>query len=169
MMTTIGVAVGLAAQRRHPPVRPSCPTPAEVLLGLPLPDAPSVMNDAHRLASRSTGDRRSPRGCPAYGRGWYASCDSARDRWPLGRTIAWYSGLAVLAFGAISGLTVYGQTVFSLHMSQHMTLSMVAPVLLVLAAPITLALRALPAARASQPAGAREWLLSACRAPSGGS
>jgi putative copper resistance protein D len=63
--------------------------------------------------------------------------------------------------GSLSGLSAYGRVSFSLHMVQHMTLSMVAPLLLVLAAPITLALRALPAAPHRQPAGAREWLLSA--------
>ena len=62
-------------------------------------------------------------------------------------------------------MSVYGRAAFSLHMAQHMTLSMVAPLLLVLAAPITLALRALPAAKSSQPAGAREWLLAALHSP----
>jgi putative copper resistance protein D len=45
---------------------------------------------------------------------------------------------------------------FSVHMAQHMVLSMLAPILLLLGAPITLALRVLPAAG---PAGAPRRLL----------
>jgi putative copper resistance protein D len=67
----------------------------------------------------------------------------------------------------MSGLAVYGRTAFSMHMGQHMVLSMMAPLLLVLGAPITLALRALPASPADKPSGPREWLLAALRSPFG--
>ena len=50
---------------------------------------------------------------------------------------------------------------FSMHMAAHMLLSMMVPVLLVLGAPVTLALRALPAAGPAGPPGPREWLLAA--------
>jgi putative copper resistance protein D len=70
-----------------------------------------------------------------------------------------------LAFGTLSGLAGYGRVVFSLHMTQHMVLSMVAPILLVMAAPITLALRSLPAAGRNQPSGPREWLVGALQSP----
>ena len=50
---------------------------------------------------------------------------------------------------------------FSMHMAAHMLLSMLTPVLLVLGAPVTLALRALPAAGRGDPPGPREWLLAA--------
>lgn len=43
----------------------------------------------------------------------------------------------------------------------HMLLAMLVPILLVLGAPVTLALRALPAAGRDQPPGLREWLLAA--------
>lgn len=66
-----------------------------------------------------------------------------------------------MAVGSLSGISEYGRVSFSLHMVQHMTLSMVAPLLLVLAAPITLALRALPVASVRRPSGPREWLLAA--------
>jgi putative copper resistance protein D len=50
---------------------------------------------------------------------------------------------------------------FSMHMAAHMLLSMLTPVLLVLGAPVTLALRALPAAGRGDAPGPREWLLAA--------
>ncbi len=68
------------------------------------------------------------------------------DRWPAGRTVAWLGGgLGSIAVATMSGLGTYDETLFSVHMVQHMVLSMVAPVFLALGAPITLALRTLPA------------------------
>ena len=54
---------------------------------------------------------------------------------------------------------------FSVHMAQHMILAMLVPILLVLGAPVTLALRALPAAGRARPPGPREWLLAAVHSP----
>ncbi|BBY30871.1 cytochrome c oxidase assembly protein [Mycolicibacterium sediminis] len=83
------------------------------------------------------------------------------DAWPTGRIVAWLCGCAVLLFTTSSGLGRYMPAMFSVHMSAHMLLSMLVPVLLVLGAPVTLALRALPAAGRADPPGAREWLLAA--------
>jgi cytochrome c oxidase assembly factor CtaG len=54
---------------------------------------------------------------------------------------------------------------FSVHMGSHMLLSMVAPVLFVLGGPVTLALRALPAAGKDTPPGPREWLVAFVHSP----
>lgn len=83
------------------------------------------------------------------------------DAWPLGRTVAWLCGCAVLLFATSSGLGRYMPAMFSMHMGAHMLLSMLSPVLLVLGAPVTLALRALPVAGRDTPPGMREWLLAA--------
>ncbi|MFW3117464.1 ABC transporter permease [Mycolicibacterium mageritense DSM 44476 = CIP 104973] len=83
------------------------------------------------------------------------------DAWPVGRTFAWLLGCAVLLFTTSSGLGRYMPAMFSMHMIAHMLLSMLVPVLLVLGAPVTLALRALPAAGRGTPPGPREWLLAA--------
>lgn len=75
------------------------------------------------------------------------------DRWPLGRTIAFVvGGLGTFAFATMSGLGTYDTTLLSVHMVQHMLLSMLVPLLLALGAPVTLALRTLP----PRP---RRWLL----------
>jgi cytochrome c oxidase assembly factor CtaG/putative copper export protein len=83
------------------------------------------------------------------------------DAWPVGRTAAWLCGCAVLLFATSSGLGRYMPAMFSMHMGAHMLLSMLSPVLLVLGAPVTLALRALPTAGRAGPPGMREWLLAA--------
>ena len=74
-------------------------------------------------------------------------------RWPLGRTVSFVVvGLGTLFFATSSGLGTYDTTLLSVHMVQHMVLSMVVPLFLALGAPVTLALRTLPA----RP---RRWLL----------
>ncbi|MDT5105913.1 MAG: hypothetical protein QOI25_3426 [Mycobacterium sp.] len=83
------------------------------------------------------------------------------DAWPTGRIVAWLCGCAVLLFATSSGIGRYMPAMFSMHMAAHMLLSMMTPVLLVLGAPVTLALRALPAAGRADPPGPREWLLAA--------
>ena len=160
MLATVGVAVALAATSPPEVDQVVPPSPAEIALGFPLPGPPSVTAiltswrpDLLILTTLVTA-------AALYGVG-VTRLRARGHNWPLTRIASWYAGLAVLAVGSLSGLSAYGRVSFGLHMVQHMTLSMVAPLLLVLAAPITLALRALPAASPRQPAGAREWLLSA--------
>ncbi|SFP95957.1 putative copper resistance protein D [Amycolatopsis arida] len=87
------------------------------------------------------------------------------DRWPVGRTLAWVSGCALLLVSTSSGIGRYAPAMFSVHMGNHMLLSMVVPVLLVLGGPVTLALRALPPAGRKAPPGPREWLLAFVHSP----
>ena len=75
--------------------------------------------------------------------------------------MAWLLGCLVLLFATSSGVGRYMPAMFSMHMAAHMLLSMLTPILLVLGAPVTLALRALPAAGKGDPPGPREWLLAA--------
>lgn len=82
----------------------------------------------------------------------------AGNSWPAGRLLSWLIGCAALVFTSSSGVRGYGSAMFSVHMAEHMTLNMFIPVLLVLGGPVTLALRALPAAGEGQPPGPREWL-----------
>lgn len=68
-------------------------------------------------------------------------------KWPVGRTVAFALGIAVIDFATSGGLGLYSFFSFSHHMMAHMLLGMVAPIGIVLGAPITLALRALPSGR----------------------
>jgi putative copper resistance protein D len=83
------------------------------------------------------------------------------DGWPPGRIVAWLLGCLALLFATSSGVGRYMPAMFSMHMVAHMCLSMLVPILLVLGAPVSLALRALPAAGRDDPPGMREWLLAA--------
>ena len=80
------------------------------------------------------------------------------DKWPVLRTASWLLGLAVLTYITSGAPAVYGMVLFSTHMLGHMALTMVVPLFLVLGAPVTLALKALPA-RTDGSRGPREWIL----------
>jgi len=67
------------------------------------------------------------------------------DRWPVMRTVSFVIlGLGGIASVTMTGVSTYDDTLLSVHMVQHMILSMVAPIFLALGAPVTLALRVLP-------------------------
>src|SRR3954452_14121654 len=51
-------------------------------------------------------------------------------RWPVVRTVSWLAGCASLLYVTASGLQSYGMVLFSLHMVQHMVLTMISPLLL---------------------------------------
>jgi cytochrome c oxidase assembly factor CtaG len=82
------------------------------------------------------------------------------DSWPVGRTIAFALGISALDFATSGGLGVYAMYSFEYHMVAHMTLGMIAPIGLVLGAPITLALRTLPQGRTREERGPRGILLA---------
>ncbi len=65
------------------------------------------------------------------------------DRWAPGRTVMFLVGLFTIGLALVSGLEAYDTTLVSVHMVQHMLLSMIAPIFLALGAPVTLALRTL--------------------------
>jgi cytochrome c oxidase assembly factor CtaG len=79
-------------------------------------------------------------GC-AVAAGLYALGLARRRRpWPARRTVAFASGLAVLVVSFDSGVDAYSEQLASVHMAQHLALTIVAAPLLALGAPVTLAL-----------------------------
>ncbi|MFD4906250.1 cytochrome c oxidase assembly protein [Kitasatospora purpeofusca] len=82
------------------------------------------------------------------------------DSWSVGRTVAWVLGIGSVILVTCTGLNDYGMVLFSAHMIQHMVLSMLSPILLLLGGPITLALRALRPAGRGRPRGPRELLVA---------
>jgi putative copper resistance protein D len=83
------------------------------------------------------------------------------DRWPVGRTISFAIGISLLDYGTSGGLGLYSHFSFQYHMIAHMVLSMIAPIAIILSAPITLALRTLPIGRDKSERGIRGMLIQA--------
>ncbi|GLV80206.1 cytochrome c oxidase assembly protein [Streptomyces hygroscopicus] len=81
------------------------------------------------------------------------------DAWPVGRLVSFVLGVLTIVVSMCTKLNDYGMVMFSVHMVQHMIISMVSPILLLLGAPVTLALRALPAAGRGRK-GPRELLVA---------
>jgi putative membrane protein len=75
-----------------------------------------------------------------------------RTTWPAARSLSWLLGLAVV--GAVIGPLGSAHGDLRAHMAAHLLVGMTAPVLLVLARPVTLALRTLPRSAARALAGA---------------
>jgi putative copper resistance protein D len=79
---------------------------------------------------------------------------SRGDSWPFARTLSFVvPGMGAFLFATSSGLGTYDTSLLSVHMVQHMILSMMVPLFLALGAPVTLMLRTLPAPP-------RRWLLA---------
>jgi putative membrane protein len=110
------------------------PTPPEILLDWafdPLVSIPVLLVGAAYLWAVRRVDRAHP-----------------GNTVPRSRVIAFVAGLAAIEIALQSIIERYDTTLFSVHMVQHILLTLVAPPLLALGAPITLALRvASPAVR----------------------
>ena len=82
------------------------------------------------------------------------------DSWPVGRTVAFALAISAMDFATSGGLGVYAKFSFEYHMIAHMVIGMLVPIGLVLGAPITLALRALPQGRTPDERGVRGMLIA---------
>ncbi|MQA08829.1 MAG: copper resistance protein CopD [Pseudonocardiaceae bacterium] len=163
MMLTIGLATALS--RTPPPeVVNAQISSTELLIGYPLDGAPTLL----RLLFDWRFDLIYGTAAIALAVLYLLGVRRLRRRgdvWPVGRTVAWLAGCATVLLSTSSGIGRYAPAMFSVHMGNHMLLSMAAPVLLVLGGPMTLALRALPAAGKDKPPGPREWLLALLHSP----
>jgi len=160
-LAVMGVAFGLAAalSRTPPPAAGERTTDlAQSITGYPLPVAPTA---TRWLTSWQPDLLWVVLICLAAA-GYLVAVRALQvrgDRWPVSRTLVFLLGLALLTYVTCGGPAVYGRVTFSGHMVMHMLLSMVVPPLLVLGAPILLALRVLPA-RGDGTRGPREWILA---------
>lgn len=156
------VAMGAWLSSSEPPVRPSVPEfdPAVALSGISTPPPPtwsrilfSYEPDALMIGVLITVLALYVKGVLVMRR--------RGDKWPVGRSIAFGLGIAGIDFATSGGLGLYAHFTFSYHMVAHMVLGMIAPIGIVLGAPITLALRTLPIGRNSTERGVRGTLLAA--------
>ncbi|GAA3983668.1 cytochrome c oxidase assembly protein [Actinomadura viridis] len=158
MAATVGLAVALA--RTAPPAPATEESAVKSLIGYDMPPAITP----GRLAALGQFDFFFAALVVALGGLYLAGLVRLRrrgDRWSPGRTAAWYLGLATILVVTQTGIATYSPILFSVHMVQHMVLNMLTPILLVLGAPVTLALRALKPAAVRGDRGPREWLTAA--------
>lgn len=164
ILMTSAIGLGVALGRTPTPATELTTTPAEELLGGPLPPAPSFGRLIWGWEPTGVALSVVLFGAALYLTGLW-SLRRRGDRWPLGRVVAWFAGLGVVAWAGIGGLSQYAHVLFSAHMGSHMLLGMVAPILLVLGAPITLALRTLPGPRQPGEVSPRALLNSLLHSP----
>ncbi len=139
-------------------------TPAELLLGRALPPEPTLARVLFGWAPDGIGLSVVALGSALYVTGLLVMRRRG-DSWPIGRTLSWFFGLAIIGWATFGGLGAYSSVTFSLHMVSHMMLSMVAPIFLVLGAPMTLALRTLPGPRRPGEHSPRALLRDALHSP----
>ncbi|MCX2964561.1 cytochrome c oxidase assembly protein [Gordonia aquimaris] len=155
--TALQAALAGMATRTAPALLEHEFTAWDVFLGYELPDGPS----AARLAFLWRPDLFLGVGAIVLAVLYVIGVQRLRRRgieWGWTRTLSWVLGCLSLLVVTSSGVRTYGMAMFSVHMAEHMALNMFIPVLLVLGAPVTLALRALPTARGGLPRP-REWIV----------
>src|SRR5699024_12491567 len=77
---------------------------------------------------------------------------------PLLRPVVWVCAAVVCGYPRLGAPAVSAHVLLSAHMLGHMAMVLTVPILIVLSAPVTLALRALPARRDGS-RGPGEWIL----------
>ncbi|MDQ6657749.1 MAG: bifunctional copper resistance protein CopD/cytochrome c oxidase assembly protein [Actinomycetota bacterium] len=165
MSTTLGIAVALG-HTASPPPSGNIPQNANLIetLGFDLPGPPTI---GHLLTAWRFDLIFGTASLVAVGLYLYGvwRLRGKGILWPLRRTIPWVLGCLLVLVATSSGFGRYAVAQFSIHMMTHMVLGMVAPILLVLGGPVTLALRVLPAAGKSDAQGTRELLVRMVHSP----
>jgi putative copper resistance protein D len=162
MAAAVGIGVALT-QTAYPRISIEYATNAETLLGQAFPPPPTAMNVI-------LGWKVEPLflGMAILGIGLYVAgvvkLRRRGDKWPLLQTASWIVGWLFVVWATNAGVATYAMVSLKWHMISHMVMSMVAPILLALSSPMTLALRALPATHGPR-RGAREWLVWAMHTP----
>jgi putative copper resistance protein D len=154
------ILVGTLLSRSVPPIRDTVIDPIEELVGLKYPGNPNLATwlfayqpDALTLAVLILTTLLYINGVRVLHR--------RGDHWPTGRTISFLIGILIINYAINGAIGIYAHFGFSYHMIEHMILGMIAPIPIVLSAPITLALRTLPAGNSSDDEGIRNILIRA--------
>ncbi|MDQ2848395.1 MAG: bifunctional copper resistance protein CopD/cytochrome c oxidase assembly protein [Actinomycetota bacterium] len=165
MSATLGIAVALG-RTASPPPSGNVPDNANLIdaLGFDLPGPPTIGNLLTAWRFDLVFGTASLVAIGLYLYGVWRLRNKGIG-WPVRRTIPWVLGCLLVLVATSSGFGRYAVAQFSIHMMTHMVLGMVAPILLVLGGPITLAMRVLPAAGKSDAPGMRELLVRMVHSP----
>ena len=164
LLMAAAVASGVALTTTAP-TRPSVelPTYAEQQLGFLFPPAPTFANVVGGWRFEPFFFTLGIALAALYIAG-YVRLRRRGDAWPFGRLVMWLLGVSCLIWATNAGIATYAMLTPSMHMIEHMALSMFAAMFLAMAMPITLALRAIhPAPEGRR--GPREWLLVLIHSP----
>lgn len=156
MAAVVGVSVGLGRTAPPPPAESEV-DPAAAILGFPVPPPMDVQN-VLTLWRPDLFFIMVVIGAAGLYIGGVLRLRKRGDTWPVLRIVTFMVGLLTIVAVQISGFATYAMVMFSQHMIQHMVIQMLTPILLVLGAPATLALRAFKPARVRGDRGPREWL-----------
>jgi len=163
LVMVITVAIGAWLSTTAPPANPELASqaadPVISLTGIPMQSQPTVWRIVSGYIPDGTFLGLLLLATALYAKGVVVLARRG-DKWPVGRTVAFALGIAFADFATSGGLGIYSHLSFSYHMIAHMILGMIAPIGFVLSAPITLALRALPAGRTPEERGLRGSLIT---------
>lgn len=163
MAVTIGIAATLA-RTAPPPPSGVIPSPTAQILGFELPGAPSLTNAMGNWRPDFIYGTLAVFLAYFYAAGML-SLRRHGHTWPASRLVCWLSGCTVLFVATSSGLGLYAQAQFSQNVAVQMLLGMVAPLLLALGAPITMAQNALFPEKERQRSGPRDAITALFRQP----
>ncbi|GAB3250261.1 cytochrome c oxidase assembly protein [Alteromonas gracilis] len=159
LLLVAAMAIGAGLSRTPIPVGEPYTTAAEAVLGGPMPPAPTLGRILFSFSPSGVGILVVGLGLVGYVVG-VLTLRRRGDSWPIWRTAMWLLGLGVVYYATMGGVGSYSHVMFSVHMASHMLISMIAPIFLVLGAPVNLALRALPGADRPGGQGPRQILSS---------
>lgn len=162
VVVAFGIGVALALSD-YPRVESLLPTFGESLLGYPYPPPPTASTLFFGFLFEPVFFLGGMLLAALYIMG-VMRLRARGDKWPIMRTIAWLAGISVMIWTTNAGIALYSQVSVGLHMVQHMTMAMMAPMLLALGGPFTLALRALRPSTGPQ-RGPREWIVWGLHSP----
>lgn len=162
----LALALGSWLSTNQPPA-PAAGTKfdaATTVAGLPMPGAPNLSRILFLYSPEALFIGISILALALYARG-VLILRKHGVKWSTGRSVSFVVGIALIDFATSGGIGVYSHFAFSYHMISHMILGMIAPIFIVMSAPITLALRTLPQGRTAEERGIRGALIAAVHSP----
>ena len=150
--------IGTLLSQSKPPTKPGIVDPIESLVGLRYPGTPTLQRFIFEYQPDAFTFALLILATLLYFKG-IRIMRKRGDKWPVGRSLSFFTGILVINYAINGAIGVYAHFGFSYHMIEHMILGMIAPIFIVLGAPITLALRTLPLGRDEEEEGPRNILI----------